>query len=161
MTSLRAFSPRGGTGGTAFYVNSTLYGDQYVPRVSALGTDYLVTWTSLGQDGSREGVYGRFVHDDGTLTGPEFRVNTTTLGQQMQPAVASDGAAQFVVVWTSFTGYPNTFDLFAQRYLGTAAVLQPMAAPFVWVLFVLSNGVYQPQTGGFLAALAGIVGPGL
>jgi len=140
----RVFSA-GGTGGTAFYVNSTLYGDQYVPRVSALGTDYLVTWTSLGQDGSREGVYGRFVHDDGTLTGPEFRVNTTTLGQQMQPAVASDGAAQFVVVWTSFTGYPNTFDLFAQRYLGTAAVLQPMAAPFVWAPFVLSNGVYQPQ----------------
>ena len=142
--SARIFSA-GGTGGTAFHVNSTLYGDQYVPRVSALGLDYLVTWTSLGQDGSREGVYGQFVHDDGTLTGAEFRVNTTTTGQQMQPAVAADGAAQFVVVWTSFNGYPNTFDLYAQRYLGTGAVLQPMAAPFVWAPFVLSNNVYQPQ----------------
>jgi hypothetical protein len=140
----RVFSASG-TGGAAFYVNSTLYGDQYVPRVSALGTDYLVTWTSLGQDGSREGVYGQFVHDDGTLTGPEFRVNTTTLGPQMQPVVASDGVAQIVVVWTSFTGYPNTFDLYAQRYISTAAVLQPMAAPFVWAPFVLSNNVYQPQ----------------
>ena len=140
----RIFSA-GGAGGTAFYVNSTLYGDQYVPRVSALGLDYLVTWTSLGRDGSREGVYGQFVHDNGTLTGPEFRVNTTTIGQQMQPAVAADGASQFVVVWTGFNGYPNTFDLYAQRYLSTAAVLQPMAAPFVWAPFVLSNGVYQPQ----------------
>jgi hypothetical protein len=140
----RIFSA-GGTGGTAFYVNSRLYGDQYVPRVSALGLDYLVTWTSLGQDGSREGVYGQFVHNDGTLTVPEFRVNTTTLGQQMQPAVASDGANQLVVVWTSFNGFPNTFDLYAQRYINTGAVLQPMAAPFVWAPFVLSNNVYQPQ----------------
>jgi hypothetical protein len=134
-----------GVGGPVFYVNSYLYGDQYSPRVSALGLDYLVTWTSLGQDGSREGVYGQFVHDNGALVGGEFRVNTTTLGQQMQPTVASDGVAQFLVVWTSFNGYPNTFDLFAQRYLNVSAVLQPMSAPFVWVPFVISNGVYQPQ----------------
>ncbi len=140
----RIFSANG-MGGLAFYVNSTHVGDQYVPRVSALGLDYLVTWTSLGQDSSREGVYGQFVHADGSLTGSEFRVNTTAVGQQMQPAVASDGNAQFVAVWTSFNGYPNTFDLYAQRYLSTAAVLPPMAAPFVWAPFVLSNGVYQPQ----------------
>jgi hypothetical protein len=48
-------------------------------------------------------------------------------------------------VWTSFTGYPNTFDLFAQRFLNAADLLQPMSAPFVWVPFVVSNGVYQPQ----------------
>ena len=132
-------------GGTVFYVNSHLYGDQYVPRVSALGLDYLVTWTSLGQDGSREGVYGQLVHNDGTLTGGEFRVNTTTLGQQLQPTVASDGVSQFLVVWTSFTGYPNTFDLFAQRYHNAMAILQPLAAPYVWAPFVVSNNVYQPR----------------
>jgi len=135
----------GVVGGTVFYVNSHLYGDQYVPRVSALGLDYLVTWTSLGQDGSREGVYGQLVHNDGTLTGGEFRVNTTTLGQQMQPTVASDGVSQFLVVWTSFTGYPNTFDLFAQRYHNAMAILQPLAAPYVWAPFVVSNNVYQPR----------------
>ena len=63
----------------------------------------------------------------------------------MQPTIASDGAQQFVAIWTSFTGFPNTFDLYAQRYLNVAANLQPMAAPFVWAPFVLSNGVYQPQ----------------
>ncbi len=146
----------GGVGGPAFYVNSHVYGDQYAPRVSSLGLDYLVTWTSLGQDGSREGVYGRFVHNDGTLTGAEFRVNTSALGQQMQPSVASDGVNQFVVVWTSFNGYPNTFDLYAQRYLNVAAILQPMSAPFVWVPFVVSNGVYQPQLVVSWSALAGL-----
>ena len=145
-----------GVGGTVFYVNSSLSGDQYAPRISALGLDYLIVWTSMGQDGSREGVYGQFVHNDGSLVGGEFRVNTTTIGQQMQPAVAADGVGQFLVVWTSFTGYPNTFDLFAQRYLNTSAILQPMSAPFVWVPFVVSNGVYAPQLVVSWPPLAGL-----
>jgi hypothetical protein len=142
----RSFSGAG-TGGAVGYVNTTLYGDQYAPRISAIGADYLAVWTSLGQDGSREGVYGQFIHAGGTLVGGEFRVNTTTAGPQMQPAIASDGTNQFVVVWTAYAGLPNNFDLFAQRYMNvnTTANLPPMAAPFVWAPFTLNNGVYQPQ----------------
>jgi hypothetical protein len=134
-------------GGPIVTVNTSLYGDQYAPRINSIGTDYLVVWTSLGQDGSREGVYGQFVHAGGTPVGGEFRVNTTTAGPQMQPAIASDGASQFVVVWTDYNGLPNGFDLFAQRFVnvGTTSNLPPMAAPFVLRPFVLSSGVYQPQ----------------
>src|SRR5208282_3697658 len=106
-----------GTGGSVTLVNTHLAGNQYAPRLRAIGLDYLVVWTSLNQDGSREGIYGQFVHSDGTPVGGEFRVNTTWLGQQMQPAVASDGANQFLVVWTSYTGNPYGLDLFAQRYI--------------------------------------------
>jgi hypothetical protein len=134
-----------GVGGTAMRVNSHLYGDQYAPRISSIGLDYLITWTSLGQDGSREGVYGQTVHEDGSLTGGEFPVNTTTFGQQMQPVVTSDGAEQFLVIWTSFTFGPNSFDLFAQRYINVSAILPAMSAPFVWEPFVVTNNVYQPQ----------------
>ncbi|MEI9961763.1 MAG: hypothetical protein WDM76_11700 [Limisphaerales bacterium] len=49
------------------------------------------------------------------------------------------------MAWTSYTGSPYNFDLFAQRYVNTSAILQPLAAPFVWVPFVLNNGVYQAQ----------------
>jgi hypothetical protein len=63
----------------------------------------------------------------------------------MQHSLASDGASQFLAVWTSFTGSPYNFDLFAQRYLNVASILQPMSAPYVWVPFVVSNNVYQPQ----------------
>jgi hypothetical protein len=77
--------------------------------------------------------------------GGEFLVNTTTIGQQMQPVVTSDGADQFLVVWTSYTGSPYNFDLFAQRYVNVAAILQQMPAPFVWAPFVVSNNMYQPQ----------------
>ena len=126
-------------------VNSYTYGDQYAPRISAIGGDYLIIWTSLAQDGSREGVYGQYVHEGGSLVGGEFLVNTTTLGQQMQQAVASDGKQQFLTVWTSFTFGPNGFDLYAQRYANTASMLEPLGAPFVWAPFVLTNGVYQPE----------------
>ena len=140
----RTFSSTGGALIPPIIVNSYTFGDQYIPRVKAIGLDYLVTWTSLGQDGSREGVFGQFVHNNGGLVEAEFRVNTTTFGSQMQPAVASDGVSQFLLVWTSFDGQYG-YDLFAQRYLNVASILQPMSAPFVWVPFLFSNNVYQPE----------------
>jgi len=134
-----------GAGGTVVRLNTYLYGNQYAPHLSAIGLDYLAVWTSLGQDGSREGVYGQFVHNDSSLVGCEFRVNTTTISQQMQPVVASDGVDQFIAVWTSYTGNPYSFDLFAQRYINVMAVLDAMSAPFVYAPFTLSNNIYQPQ----------------
>jgi hypothetical protein len=141
----RSFSSNG-SGGAVIRVNTTLPRSQYAPRVSVIGTDYLVVWTSMGQDGSREGVYGQYLHGVAPVGG-EFRMNTTTVGQQMQPTVTSDGTNQFLVVWTSYTGSPYNFDLFAQRYINIALAtnLPAMSAPFVWVPFVLSNSVYQPQ----------------
>ena len=140
----RPFSSAG-VGGATGLVNTHVYGDQYAPRISAIGGDYMIVWTSLGQDGSREGVFGQFVHEDGTLVGPELQVNTTTLGSQMQPVVASDGAGHFLVVWTSFTFSANGMDLFAQQYANVNMTCNPMSAPFVWAPFTTSNGVYQPQ----------------
>ncbi|HEY1788919.1 MAG TPA: hypothetical protein VGJ73_12215, partial [Verrucomicrobiae bacterium] len=43
-------------GGSVKLVNAYTYGDQYNPRISVIGGNYLIVWTSLGQDGSREGV---------------------------------------------------------------------------------------------------------
>ncbi len=140
----RSFSGAG-VGGTVLRVNSHLYGDQYGPRISALGTDYLMVWTSLAQDGSQQGVYGQFVRGNGSVVGGEFRVNTTTANSQIQPVVASDGVGQFLAIWTSFSGLPYGFDLYAQRYINTQQPLAPLPAPFVYAPFVVSNNIYQPQ----------------
>jgi hypothetical protein len=142
----RSFSTNG-TGGTVVPVNSYTYGDQYAPQISAIGLDYLIVFTSVGQDGPREGVFGQFVHKDGSLVGGEFQVNTTSVGRQMQPTVASDGSYQFEVVWTSFASLSlaDGFDLAAQRYASVSALLQPMAAPFVNIPFTLSSNIYVPQ----------------
>ena len=119
----------------------------------------MIVWTSLGQDGSREGVFGRSVHannGNASLTGNEFQVNTTFLGQQMEPALASDGVNQFEVVWTSFNGGAYGLDLFAQRYANVAAVLPAMSAPSVYAPFKLTNNVYVPQLQVVWPLVAGI-----
>jgi hypothetical protein len=121
-------------GGVTRRVNTWLYGDQYAPKIAAMQTEYLVTWTSLAQDGSREGVYGQFLRSDGSLLQDEFRVNTTTASQQMHPAVAADGASRFMVVWSSFVGGAGVVDLMAQRYVNTNQPLLPPGAPVVTAL---------------------------
>jgi hypothetical protein len=140
----RAFSSAG-VGNTARCINTTRFGDQYLPSVSWDGSDYLVAWTSLGQDGSREGVYGQFLHGDGSPDQGEFRVNTTWISEQKHPAIASDGQGRFLAVWTSFVGATYGFDLYAQRYVNVSQPLPAMSAPFIHVPFVVSNGVYQAQ----------------
>jgi hypothetical protein len=148
---LRPFSGSG-IGGTVQRVNTWMHGDQLSPRLSTMGTDCLVVWTSMGQDGSREGVYGQFLRGDSTLLGGEFRVNSTIISQQMHPAVASDGVAQFLTVWTSFVGGNGSFDLQAQRYFNTAAPLPPPGAPMVNVLSSDSLNVTWAPVQGFSLA---------
>lgn len=138
-----------GWGGTARRVNATLYGDQFAPRIAAIGTEYLVVWTSLGQDGSREGVYGRLLWGDGAPAGDEFRVNTTTVSQQLHPVVASDGVERFLAVWTSFVGGAGSFDLYAQRYASTNQPLFAPDPPYVSVLSSNALSVTWPPVAGF------------
>src|SRR5579859_7300169 len=78
----RPFSSAG-NGGTTRLANTQRYGDQFAPKISANGADYLAVWTSMGQDGSREGVYGQFLRGDASHSGSEFRANTTVLNQQI------------------------------------------------------------------------------
>lgn len=134
-----------GVGGIVRKVNTEAYGDQFAARLSCSGTDYLAVWTSLGQDASMEGVYGQYLRNDGSFLGQEFRVNTTTVSKQMHQAVASDGKGRFLVAWTSFVGSQYGYDLYAQRYVNVLQPLAAMDAPFVYVPFVITNGVYQPQ----------------
>lgn len=121
----RSYDAAGAAIAPAAVVNVTTYGDQYASRIAALGTAYLVVWTSLGQDGSFEGAYARELTASGTPTGDEFIVNTTTVNRQIQPAVAADAAGRFLVVWASFTGVAAGSDLYAQRH----ASGQPVPVP--------------------------------
>jgi hypothetical protein len=141
----RQFEAAGAATGPAIRMNGATYGDQFAPRIASVGLNQLVVWTSLGQDGSWEGVYGR-VLVDGTPLAPEFRVNTTTVSRQMYPAVAADGGERFVVLWSSYVG-ETSFDLFAQRYASGQPLPQP-AAPFVSALSSSRMMVTWPELSG-------------
>ncbi len=111
----RAFTASGSPEVADFKINTYLVGDQYAPKIAAGPSGSLVVWTSLGQDGSREGVYGRYLAGGTRASGNEFRVNTTTISKQIHPAVSWNGADRFIVVWTSYVGSTG-FDLYGQAY---------------------------------------------
>ena len=115
----RAFSPSGsGLSPYEFRINTYLYGDQYHPQIAAGPAGSLVVWTSLGQDGSREGVFGRFLAGGTQVSGTnDFQVNTTWRNRQMHPAVAWNGVDRFLVVWTSFQVAGAGYDLYGQAYV--------------------------------------------
>lgn len=111
----RSFADDGVAVGSDFKINTYTYGDQYRPKITAVGNDCVVVWTSLGQDGSREGVYGRILQAGTQPVGSEFRVNNTTVSQQIYPAIASNNSDRFLVSWSTFVAI-NGFDLFGRKY---------------------------------------------
>lgn len=144
----RAFSSAA-VAGPIRKVNSNTFGDQFAPRVSAVKTDYLVVWTSMGQDQSWEGVYARFLDAGADFSSGEFRMNTTTPSRQIHPTVTSDGTARFLAVWASFVGAANGMDLYAQRYATVEQPLAPPAPPFVTSLDQRRLLVTWPALAGF------------
>lgn len=110
-------SAPGGPAPSEFRVNTYTSLDQKSPAVAATGPgNFVVAWTSEFQDGSSYGVFAQRLMSPGSPMGGEFRVNTYTTGSQRDPAVAADGAGNFVVVWKSGDP-PNTpNELFGQRF---------------------------------------------
>ena len=77
---------------------------------------YVVTWMSLGQDGSGWGIYAQRYDADGNAVGSETRVNTTTASDQVYPAVAALSDGGYVVTWKSRNQDGSRFGIYAQRY---------------------------------------------
>ena len=106
--------------GGEFRVNTTTAGDQHWPSVTmdAYG-NFLVTWSSSGQDGDGWGVYARQYNSAGAAVGDEFRVNTATSGDQSRSSIAMDANGHAVVVWSGLSLLdPGT--VFSQRYIVNA-----------------------------------------
>ncbi len=148
----RALLNTGAAAGSVVRLNQHRFGDQFGPRLALVGWDVLAVWTGLGQDDSREAVIGRFLRSDLTPRGDEFLVNTTTVGAQIHPAVAADGADRFLVAWSSFAGLGSGFDLYAQRYAPNLQPLTAPDAPFVTVLSSNALAVSWPALAGFNVA---------
>ena len=143
----RALDGGGRAKGPDQRVNTFTYGDQYAPKVAG-GSDYLVVWTSLGQDGSREGVFGQFISGEGTPIGGEMLVNTATANRQIDPVPATGGGNRFVVVWSGFIGGVASYELFGQRYEAAASPLVAPAPPYVSALSQTRLSVAWPGLDG-------------
>src|SRR4029077_16050544 len=69
-----------------------------------------------GQDGDRDGVFGRRFDSDGNPLGGEFPVNTYTTANQYGPSIASAPSGDFVVVWAGDYQDGSSVGIFGQRY---------------------------------------------
>ncbi|HOY59042.1 MAG TPA: thrombospondin type 3 repeat-containing protein [Verrucomicrobiota bacterium] len=140
----RAFASDGAPSGDETELNERTFGDQFLPSAASVGSNHLVAWISLGQDGSREGVYGRVVAENGAPHDAEFRINSFTPGAQKLPAVVSNGKGRAFVVWSRARGGLASFDLHAQRYASDDEVVAP-AKPMVLALSASKLSVTWPS----------------
>lgn len=105
--------------GPEFQVNTYTTDVQNNPHLASdAAFNFVATWTSHRQDGSGPGVFARRYDATGAPRGAEFLVNTYTTGyQEFRPAVASDAAGNFTIVWGSVDD-PQTpdFEVKGQRF---------------------------------------------
>jgi hypothetical protein len=111
----QCYSVNGTALGTEFRVNTYTAGGQGNPSVAALSTgDFVVAWTSDGQDGSYGGIYAQRYNASGIAQGSEFRVGTYFLEGQSSLTIAALSTGDFVVAWSS-----PYYRIYAQRYNAT------------------------------------------
>jgi hypothetical protein len=83
--------------------------------------DFVITWSSHGQDGSEYGIYAQRYNAAGVAQGEEFQVNSHTANQQRFSTVAMDADGDFVITWTSLDQDGGDYGIYAQRYNATGA----------------------------------------
>jgi hypothetical protein len=88
--------------------------------------NFVVVWSSYGQDDSSNGIFGQRFDPNCIPIGSEFQINTTTTGNQTEPAVAMDAAGNFIVTWQG--PGPNEEDIFARCFNSSG---QPMGQEFL------------------------------
>jgi len=121
------FSSSGAPVGAEFQVNTFTAGTQYQPAVAAdVSGNFVVVWTSVGQEGAGAEVYGQRFNSSGVRLGSEFRVNTFTTGDQHLPDIGSDSAGNFLVVWQDGASPPAPGrGVFGRSYGSTGAPVGP------------------------------------
>ena len=107
-------------GGGEFLVNTEIAGYQDRSVITALvDGSFVVTWESLGQDGSGEGIYSQLFNANGTALGGEFQVNTYSTNNQRYPFATALADGGFVITWTSYGQDADGENIYGQRFDST------------------------------------------
>ena len=103
--------------GSEFQVNSYTTGSQYDLATAADDSgNFVVVWTSNGQDGASLGVFGQRYDLAGSPLGSEFQVNSHTPANQRFPTVSAVASGDFVVAWMSHAQDGSSYGVFGQRF---------------------------------------------
>lgn len=122
----RTFDRNGTPLSPEFQVNIYNLDDQFHPAVAAdKEGNFMVVWSSYGQDGDKTGVYARRFSKGGFSLTPEFRVNFTALGWQDWPDIAMDGAGNIIFCWQSYQYAADSYEIFGRTYDKNLALISP------------------------------------
>lgn len=98
------FLANGATSGSPFRVNTVAPGAQSAATVTTLADGhFVVAWTDGGPgpgDPSAQAVRAQVFNSDGSKSGGEFLVNTTTANAQSAPTITALADGRFVAAWT-------------------------------------------------------------
>ena len=157
----RRYDATGAPVGAEFSVETAL-ASQFAPAVAALPQGgFVVAWTSYGQDGSHNGIYGRIFDANGGPTTGEFRANTHTTNGQTNPAVDADGHGGFVVIWESYLQDGSEYGVFGQRYDAAGARRGAEFALNTFTTGTQANlAVAADSAGNFVAAWSSVAQDG-
>ncbi len=103
--------------GNEFQINTYTTKSQDNAIVNSLNNgNFVVTWSSDGQDGSNYGVYAQIYDSIGNRIGSEFQVNTYTASTQKLSAISTLDNGNFVITWTSQNQDGNGLGVYAQIF---------------------------------------------
>jgi hypothetical protein len=123
----RRFDPAGTPLTDDLVVNTFTANGQASPSIAAAADGRtVVVWSSFGQDGAGDGVFGQRFDAAGNRLGAEFQVNASAPGDQIAPRVAAGADGSFVVVWQHIQG--ATRNIGARRFDSSGT---PLGGDFV------------------------------
>jgi hypothetical protein len=97
------FNADGSRAGAEFLVNTATNASQEDPAITALADGkFVVSWSDFSQvggDNDNWAVQAQVFNVDGSKSGSQFLVNTSTTGGQVDPAIAALADGRFVVTW--------------------------------------------------------------
>ena len=158
----RAFKADGTAAKSESILNTYNSGSQFAPKLSGIGSKTVAVWTSFGQDGMQEGIFGQVLNSDGSHAGIEMQINSTAASRQVTPVVSTDGQQSVVVAWSSFTGVQSSFDLLAQRYtLESQPNLPTPGSPWAAGLGANTISVSWPEVLGVSVASYSVIVDGV
>lgn len=102
------FNANGSVSGDSFPVNTTTTDAQYETAVTALGGGrFVAAWldqSQTGGDTSGFAVRAQVFNADGSKSGAEFLINTTTTNRQYMPSLTTLADGRFVAAWLDDSG---------------------------------------------------------
>ncbi|MEH6542178.1 T1SS-143 repeat domain-containing protein, partial [Halopseudomonas sp.] len=141
----QAYNADGTARGTEFLVNTVTSNFQNASSVTGLSDGgWVVTWQSLGQDLSGDGIFGQVYNQNGTPQGTEFLVNTVTSNNQSNPSVTGLSDGGWVVTWQSQAQDLSGDGIYGQVYNENGT---PQGTEFL-VNTVTSNNQSNPSVTG-------------